>query len=35
MYAGEVPGYIGVGECISCPTVEGWAAGGDIPVRPS
>jgi hypothetical protein len=21
--AGEVPGYIGAGECISCPTVEG------------
>jgi hypothetical protein len=23
MNAAEVPGYIGVGECISCPTVEG------------
>ena len=35
MYAGKVPGYIGAGECISCPTVEGYAAGGDNHVHPS
>jgi hypothetical protein len=35
MYAGKVPEYIGAGECISCPTVEGLVAGGDSPVRPS
>jgi hypothetical protein len=23
MYAGEVPRYVGAGECISCPTIEG------------
>jgi hypothetical protein len=23
MYVGEVPRYIGAGECISCPMVEG------------
>jgi hypothetical protein len=23
MYAGEMLGYVGAGECISCPTVEG------------
>jgi hypothetical protein len=23
MYAGEVPRFVGAGECISCPTVEG------------
>jgi hypothetical protein len=23
MYAGKVPRYIGAGECISCPTVDG------------
>ena len=34
MYVGEVPGYIAVGECISCPTVEVQEADGDSPVRP-
>jgi hypothetical protein len=33
IYTGEVPGYIVTGECISWPTVEGLAAGGDNLVR--
>jgi hypothetical protein len=34
IYAGQVPGYIVAGECISCPTVEGYTACGDSPVHP-
>jgi hypothetical protein len=34
IYTGKVPGYIGVGDCISLSTVEGQAAGGDSPIRP-